>query len=668
MAAMTRPNACPGSCIYCPNDPTVPRSYTTASPAVLRGLRFDFDAFRQVEARLRMFRVMGHPTDKVELIVMGGTFLASPVDYQYNFIKGCYDALNGTGSASLEEAKHINETAFHRCVGLCLETRPDWCGRREIDRMLEFGVTRVELGVQTLDDSIYELVKRGHGVKQVTEATRLLKDTGMKVHYHWMPGLPGSSPEHDLDLSRRLFESPDFRPDGMKLYPTLVVKGTELERWYHEGRYRPYDMEELASLLVDIKRIVPPYVRISRLMRDMPVQFIVAGCRDLALRDVLKKRMEESGAVCRCIRCREYGHRAKDGLRAGEPSLRRLDYEASGGREVFLSYEDEDETLFGLLRLRIWPRRNGTDPTSAMVRELHIYGPEVPLDGYDDAAAQHKGLGKSLLGEAERIAAGEFGCARMAILSGVGAREYYRSEFGYELEGNYMVREIRNTKLESRNNPEDNVRSSIKVISFDAEGTLVTPDFSAGMWYECIPEYYGKKMGLGFEEARDAVVREYERVGDGRIEWYDVRYWFQRFGLGDYREAFERCKPRAALYPEVREVLGALDGKYRLIIISASAREFLEYLVNGISGHFEAVISTISDYRELKSPDFYRRVCSNLGVQPSEMVHVGDNRQYDFDSPREAGLRAFHLDRKGEHAGAGAVKSLAEFKKAIVPS
>lgn len=442
VAAMTRPNGCPGHCIYCPNDPAVPRSYTTASPAVLRGLRFDFDARRQVEARLRMFRVMGHPTDKVELIVMGGTFLASPIEYQYSFIQGCYDALNGADSASLQEAKRINETAFHRCVGLCLETRPDWCGRPEIARMLEFGITRVELGVQTLDDSIYELVKRGHGVKQVVEATRLLKDAGLKVHYHWMPGLPGSSPEHDLELSLRLFDNPDFRPDGMKLYPTLVIKDTELEQWYHEGRYKPYDMDELARLLVDIKTIVPPYVRISRLMRDMPVQFIVAGCRDLALRDVLKKRMAENGSICRCIRCREYGHRTKNGIRPSEPSLRRRDYEASGGTEVFLSYEDEGETLFGLLRLRIPGQRDGQAGATALVRELHVFGPEVPLNDYDDAAAQHKGLGKALLREAEKIAGEEFNYGKIAILSGAGAREYYRSEFGYALEGDYMTRNI----------------------------------------------------------------------------------------------------------------------------------------------------------------------------------------------------------------------------------
>lgn len=452
MAAMTRPMGCPGKCVYCPNDPTVPRSYTTQSPAVLRGLRFEFDARRQVEARIRMFKVMGHPTEKIELIVMGGTFLSSPTDYQYEFIKSCYDALNQSESASLEQAVNANETAFHRCVGLCLETRPDWCGPSEIERMLEFGVTRVELGVQTLDDSIYRLVNRGHGVREVVTATRLLKDAGLKVHYHWMPGLPGCGADRDLTLFRNMFEEPDFRPDGLKLYPTLVIKGTELERWYQEGKYQPYSMEELAQLLVEMKTIVPPYVRISRLMRDMPVQFIVAGCRDLALRDALKKRMQESGKKCRCIRCRECGHRTKEGRRTFQPQLRRLDYQASGGTEVFLSFEDENDTLFGLLRLRI-PNKDGVRSV-ALVRELHVFGPEVPLSGHDGLAVQHKGLGKALLQEAERIARDEFHCQRIAVLSGAGAREYYRSESDYVLEGHYMTKgleakpEYRNTKQE----------------------------------------------------------------------------------------------------------------------------------------------------------------------------------------------------------------------------
>ena len=449
VAVMTQPIECPGECIYCPTYLVTPQSYTPESPAVLRARECSYDARKQVEVRLKALSEMGHPTDKIELIVMGGTFLAQPKDYQYQFIKDCFDGLNGKLSATLEEAKKVNETASHRCTGLCIETRPDWCGSGEIDRMLEFGATRVELGVQTLDNDIYRLVRRGHRVEDVVKATTLLKKHGFKVHYHWMPGLPGSTPEMDLKLSWRLFSDPCFKPDGLKLYPTMVIEGTELEKWYHDGRYRPYDDETMINLIIEIKSIVPQYVRISRVLRDIPAKFIVGGLKN-SLRGVAKERMRQQGIECRCIRCREYGHRAKDKRQIGKPQMVRLDYEASGGKEIFLSFEDENETLFGLLRLRIEsqpPARLGQESQGdvALIRELHVYGPEVSLGQQDPNAAQHRGLGKALLGEAERIAAREFGVAQMVVLSGVGAKEYYRSEFGYSSQGDYMVKRLPQT-------------------------------------------------------------------------------------------------------------------------------------------------------------------------------------------------------------------------------
>ncbi len=434
VAVMAKPFICPGRCVYCPSSPEAPKSYTVESPAVLRARSCGFDAKKQVEVRLKTFAEMGHAQDKIELIVMGGTFMFYPRDYQYQFIKDCYDALNGITSSCLEEARRINENAEHRCVGLCIETRPDFCGEAEIRSMFDFGTTRVELGVQTLDDEIHCLTKRGHGVSEVISATRLLRDYGFKVHYHWMPGLPGTTPEHDLELSRKLFEDERFRPDGLKLYPTLVVKGSELESWYRDKRYQPYSEEEMIDLLMAIKALIPKYVRISRLMRDIPSKFIIAGCKDLALRGTIRKKMDQAGLRCSCIRCREYGHRLRDGWAVGEPRLIRLDYEAWGGKEVFLSYEDENETLFGLLRLRINEKK-------AVVRELHIFGPEVSLGGRLERAAQHRGLGERLLREAERIASGEFKADSLLVLSGVGAREYYRS-LGYGLEGAYMTREL----------------------------------------------------------------------------------------------------------------------------------------------------------------------------------------------------------------------------------
>jgi elongator complex protein 3 len=446
LAVMTRPASCPGKCLYCPTYKDAPQSYTPESPAVLRAKSSDFDAGRQVKVRIRMFEDMGHPTDKIELIIMGGTFLAQSIDYQYQFVKDLYDALNGVESVSLEDAKKINETARHRCIGLCIETRPDWCGEVEIKRMLEFGATRVELGVQTLDDKIYKIVRRGHKVKAVVDATKRLRESGFKVYYHWMPGLPGSSPEKDLKLSRRLFNDDRFKPDGLKLYPTMVVQSTELEKWYRDGRYQPYSNEAMVNLIIGIKSLVPKYVRISRVLRDIPSKFIVAGLKD-SLRDIVRDKMKQRGIECHCTRCREYGHRKRIGYNIGEPHLTRLDYTAADGKEIFLSFEDDNETLFGLLRLRIQSRPvpalgNGKKGNEAIIRELHIFGPEVPLSLKNESAAQHKGYGKALLREAERIARGEFKANRMVILSGTGAKEYYRAEFGYASQGDYMVKSL----------------------------------------------------------------------------------------------------------------------------------------------------------------------------------------------------------------------------------
>ncbi len=446
LAVMARPAPCPGQCLYCPTYAGAPQSYTPESPAVIRARACDYDAARQVDLRLRTLASMGHPEAKIELIIMGGTFLAQPVDYQYRFIKDCYDALNGAVSATLGEAKKNNETAARRCTGLCIETRPDWCGPAETKRMLEFGATRVELGVQTLDEDIYRLVRRGHGVKEVIEATAMLREHGFKVYYHWMPGLPGATPEKDLAMSRQLFTDGRFRPDGLKLYPTMVVAGTELEKWYRQGRYRPYENETMIKLVGDIKSIVPKYVRISRVLRDIPSKFITAGLKD-SLRDTVLDRMRQAAIECRCIRCREYGRRARTGREIGQPRLVRMDYDASGGKEVFLSFEDENETLFGLLRLRIQPRpvpalSPAPPGNHAVIRELHVFGPEVPLSARQKEAAQHKGLGRALLREAERIARDEFHAGRMAVLSGTGAKEYYRVESGYRSEGDYMVKKL----------------------------------------------------------------------------------------------------------------------------------------------------------------------------------------------------------------------------------
>ena len=431
---MARACGCPGHCIYCPTYGGTPQSYTPESPSVIRARACDYDAFRQVDRRLFVLADMGHPTDKVEIIVMGGTFLATPVDYQYQFIKDCYDAVNGMPSTSLAEAQKINETAARRCVGLCIETRPDVCGEAEIARMVDFGATRVELGVQVLDDRIYAEVRRGHSVADVMRATAILKRAGLKVHYHMMQGLPGSTAEHDLEMARDLFE--------MVAY-LQKLEGTVLEEWFKQGKYRPYPADVMISLMAEIKAIVPPYVRISRVLRDIPPQYIVGGLKE-SVRSTVKEVMAANGQVCRCIRCREYGHRLKAGWKPGEPRLMRLDYEASKGHEIFLSFEDENGTLFGLLRLRIDPvpiAALGMGSPVALVRELHVYGGELALGTREEKAAQHHGLGKALLAEAERVALKEFGTSKIAILSGVGARQYY-ADLGYQFEFGYMTRDL----------------------------------------------------------------------------------------------------------------------------------------------------------------------------------------------------------------------------------
>ena len=441
---MAKPFPCPGDCVYCPSAVGAPKSYTTESPAVLRAIRCGFDPAAQVRLRIETLVGMGHPVDKIELIIMGGTFLAYPVDYQYWFVKSCYDALNETESSDLEAAKSVNELSAHRCVGLCVETRPDWCGAGEIERLLDFGATRVELGVQTLDDTIHKLTRRGHGVAEIVDATSRLRRHGFKVYYHWMPGLPGSSPQHDLALTRKLFDEPQFRPDGLKLYPTVVVSGSELESWHRDGHFRPGSGDELRDLLIEMKMMVPPYVRIARLMRDIPRKFILAGCDDLALRGTVRSRMRELGVDCHCVRCREYGHRTRDGWSVGEPALRRARYETGDGHEEFLSYEDPAGTLFALLRLSLMEglEKAPTDTGNvATVRELHVFGPELSFGERRESAAQHRGLGASLLQEAERIAASEFGAGTLRVLSGVGARDYYR-QLGYVNEGPYMAKRL----------------------------------------------------------------------------------------------------------------------------------------------------------------------------------------------------------------------------------
>ncbi len=450
VAVMTKPLPCPGKCVYCPGGvdkeiPT-PKSYLPKSPVVMRAMRDAYDPYKQVESRLNALKSMGHITDKVEIIIMGGTFMAAPVNYRHDFIKGCYDGLNGFISASLEEAKNHNETADRRCVAMCIETRPDWALEYQINQMLDFGATRVELGVQIPDDENYKLTKRGHTVEDVIKSTKMLKDSGFKVYYHYMCNLPGSDLKKDLEMFKILFDNPDMRPDGVKIYPCLVMENTELHKWFNEDRHYAYTSDESIELLAKLKNNVPRYARISRVMRDIPAEYVVGGTKYSHLRDAVKAKMLQKGEKCVCTRCREVGYNLLCGkhIDENEIKLTRADYEASGGHEVFLSFEDvKNDMLVGLLRLRFpsQPFRPEIAPKTSLVREIHVFGKETGI-GNNFAADQfqHRGFGKKLLEEAEKISK-ENKMEKIAVISGVGAREYYK-KLGYILEGAYMVKKL----------------------------------------------------------------------------------------------------------------------------------------------------------------------------------------------------------------------------------
>jgi elongator complex protein 3 len=449
IAVMTKPYQCPQSepCAYCPGGPPfgVPQSYTGFEPAAMRGLQHEFDPYGQVKSRIEQLKAIGHSVDKVELIVMGGTFPATPLDYQTWFVKRCLDAITGEESANIEEAKRKAENSRIRNVGITVETRPDWAKETHVDKMLSMGVTRIELGVQNPNDEIYRLVGRKHTVRDVIEATHIAKDAGLKIVYHLMPGLPGSNPRKDLEAFKEIFTNPNFKPDMIKIYPCLVLKGTRAYEWFLNGEYKPYTDEEAARLIVEVKKIVPFWVRIMRVQRDIPAPLIVDGVKMSNLRQLVQQKLREQGLRCRCIRCREVGHRLlADGVKPNPEKVEILTtkYEASEGTEIFISAEDtENDILIGYLRLRI-PSEKAHRPEikaepCSIIRELHVYGPVVPVGKHIVKAWQHKGYGAILLAEAERITSEEYGLRKILVISALGTKRYYM-RFGYGYDGVYM--------------------------------------------------------------------------------------------------------------------------------------------------------------------------------------------------------------------------------------
>jgi elongator complex protein 3 len=466
VAIMTSPERCPhGKCLYCPGGPdsefSSAQSYTGHEPAAARGKQNDYDPYGQVTLRLHQLREIGHPVDKVELILMGGTMTARSHDYQEWFVKRALQAMNDydvdaepapaegesfapepdeRDFAYLEDVIARNETGDVRNVATTFETKPDWCDPEQIDRMLALGGTKVEVGVQTTFERINREMHRGHGTQDAIDANRRLRDAGFKVGFHMMPGQPGMSEEMCLEDFRRLFADPRWRPDYLKIYPTLVVEGTAIYDAWHRGEFEPLDNDRAADLVAEIKSMLPRYTRLQRVQRDIPADFIEGGVWKSNLRQLARKRLDDHGWTCDCIRCREVGH--NEGA-PGDLELRVDSYEVAGGTEHFISVEDfEADLLVGFCRLR-FPgdpvRRELAD--AAVVRELHVYGSEVGVGEGPEATEgshQHRGWGRRLLARAETLAA-DAGYDRLAVLSGIGVREYYREKLGYRQDGPYVT-------------------------------------------------------------------------------------------------------------------------------------------------------------------------------------------------------------------------------------
>ncbi len=479
VAVMCHPHKCPhGRCFYCPESDIAPPSYTGEEPAALRGRMYDYHPYVQCFNRLKQLKTIGHPIDKVELIIMGGTFPSRDLCYQEWFVSQCLKAMTDFGLiienkpqnfeynmdfdeirsfekdvlktyppndyVLISDVQKANETSKVRCVGMTFETRPDYCKVEHINRMLDFGVTRVELGVQTLSDELYERIKRGHTIADVIEANQLLRDSAIKVAMHMMPGL-FSDEAQDLKMFKQLFSDDNFKPDMLKIYPCLVTEGSELYDLWAEGKYAPYSDEEAVELIVKVKEILPKWVRTMRIQRDIPSTLIEAGVKKSNLGELVYNRLDEEHISCQCIRCREIGHKKTsqdytlDDFRFFSES-----YKACGGVEHFLSIEDyNEESIAGFLRLR-FPSSNHfreeiTDKT-ALVRELHVYGNMVKIGDKNPKIGQHTGFGEKLLKEAENLAI-DNGKDEVAIISGIGTRNYYR-KFGYEKVGPYMMKKL----------------------------------------------------------------------------------------------------------------------------------------------------------------------------------------------------------------------------------
>lgn len=479
ITSLVKPYTCPGKCVYCPTEVKMPKSYIATEPAAARALRLDFSPYEQMARRMQMLEVNGHDTDKIEFIIKGGTWNAYPLKYQYWFINESFKACNNitrqnkiapeseenarkkTLEQLMQEAEteqRYNEHAKHRIIGITLETRPDAISPKTIHHMRRQGCTRIELGLQAPDDAILELIKRGHTVQQFRDAMYLLREAGFKVDLHFMPDLPGTTPDHDIEMYKILFSDTGLKPDMVKIYPNTVIKSAELYQWFIDGKFTPYSEQELFRALLAMKVETPRYCRISRLIRDIPSNEIYAGNTITNLRETLEKELHKQGKLCICLRCREIGRQVKNLPLNAEPELFVDEYETIGGKEYFISFEDsERKAVFGFLRLRIpFKNKQQTDAIEkqvkelkktvagikdcAFIRELHVYGTLVGIGKQNIVATQHKGVGKKLMKAAEDIVK-QNDYKKVSVISGVGVRGYYR-KLGYKKIGTYMVKTL----------------------------------------------------------------------------------------------------------------------------------------------------------------------------------------------------------------------------------
>lgn len=440
VTVLTMPYVCPGECIFCPTEERMPKSYLIGEPGAMRGLQNEFDPYLQVTSRIQGLQAVGHPTDKIELLVLGGTWSAYPRRYQEWFIKRCLDGLNGEDSATLEEAQEMNETASHRNVGMVIETRPDAISKRELSHFRRLGVTKVQIGAQSMDDEILQLNKRGHTVKDTLDAVGLLRAAGFKIVIHWMPNLYGSDLERDQEDFAKLWVS--LCPDELKIYPNQLLENAELYQYWLRGQFTPYTTEQLVTLIAGIKPTIPRYCRVNRVIRDIPSTLVVEGNKRTSLRQDIQQEMSRRGTSCQCIRCREIRKRS---VAIENLSFNDFVYHTEFSEEHFLSFDTIKDKLAGFLRLSL-PGSSSPDTgirelgNAAIIREVHVYGQSLSVGADQAGAAQHIGLGTELISRAEAIAQRK-GYSKLAIISAIGTRQYYKNR-GFNKVELYMVKKL----------------------------------------------------------------------------------------------------------------------------------------------------------------------------------------------------------------------------------